>query len=267
MMNRMRHLGAITFAICCVGSAAPSSASAQVSFGIGISIGTPPPPLPVYEQPVVIGPDYIWTPGYWGWNNAAYAWHRGYWGNRIGYYGGINYGFGYFGRGYVGGGWSGGHFRYNTAVTNVNTTIVHNVYVNKTVMVNNNTTVTQVSYNGGHGGVVARPTSSELAVGRRVPMTSIQMQHERISAQDRNQLASVNHNRPHQLAVSRPFTAQSHHITAAQRIQPQDHVAQPARGTRTPPKQGQRRSPSVAPLVKKQPPPKRQLPKESPPKA
>ena len=24
--------------------------------------------LPVYEQPVIPGPGYIWTPGYWAWS-------------------------------------------------------------------------------------------------------------------------------------------------------------------------------------------------------
>jgi hypothetical protein len=30
-----------------------------------IRITTPPPPLPVYVQPVIPGPDFIWVPGYW----------------------------------------------------------------------------------------------------------------------------------------------------------------------------------------------------------
>ena len=46
------------------------------------------------------------------------------------------------GFGFIGGGWSGGVFRYNTAVVNVNTTVVRNVYVDRTVI--NNTTVIKI---------------------------------------------------------------------------------------------------------------------------
>jgi len=35
-----------------------------------------------------------------------------YWGPVVGFYGGINYGFGYFGRGYEGGRWEHDHFYY-----------------------------------------------------------------------------------------------------------------------------------------------------------
>ena len=43
----------------------------------------------------------------------------GYWGPHVGYYGGVNYGFGYMGIGFAGGVWAGGAFRYNTAVMRV----------------------------------------------------------------------------------------------------------------------------------------------------
>ena len=58
----------------------------------------------------------LWTPGYWGWGGSAFLWHEGYWGPHVGFYGGINYGFGYGGVGFFGGRWDGGHFAYNTAV-------------------------------------------------------------------------------------------------------------------------------------------------------
>src|SRR5215467_12191369 len=132
------------------------------SFGaVFISVGFAPPALPVYEQPYCPGegyiwtpgywaygpdgyywvpgtwvlapePGFLWTPGYWGWGGSAYIWHPGYWGPHIGFYGGVNYGFGYFGVGYVGGYWNAGVFNYNTAVTNVNVTTIHNTY-NQTV--------------------------------------------------------------------------------------------------------------------------------------
>jgi hypothetical protein len=49
----------------------------------------------------------------------------------VGFYGGINYGFGYRGSGFYGGRWKGGQYFYNTRVTNVNRTIIHNVYDSK----------------------------------------------------------------------------------------------------------------------------------------
>ena len=145
----------------------------------------------------------MWTPGYWGWGGSAYLWHAGYWGPRVGFYGGINYGFGYTGVGYAGGYWNRGVFSYNTAVTNVNVNVVHNTY-NRTVV--ENTSVTRVSYNGGTGGITAQPTAQErlaLSDRHRAP-TAMQVQHERLASTDRAQLASVNHGTPGVTATRRP---------------------------------------------------------------
>ena len=65
----------------------------------------------------------------------------GYWGPHVGFYGGVNYGFGYFGVGYGGGYWRGRTFFYNRSVTNIHITNVH-IY-NQTVIHNN---VNRVSY-------------------------------------------------------------------------------------------------------------------------
>src|SRR5580765_4214785 len=161
----------------------------QVAVGISVRVG--PPPLPVYAQPICPGPGYIWTPGYWawddddgyywvpgtwvvapvgmlwtpgywGWGGGFYLWHAGYWGPHVGFYGGINYGFGYGGVGFFGGEWRSGRFYYNRSVTNVSVTNVTNVY-NRTVVVNNTRTT---SFNGGTGGVEARPTAQEEAAAR-----------------------------------------------------------------------------------------------------
>src|SRR5580704_15052373 len=163
------------------------------SFGaVSVSITIAPPLLPVYSQPICPGEGYIWvpgywaygdygyywtpgtwvlapftgalwTPGYWGWGNGVYVWNEGYWGPQVGFYGGINYGFGYLGVGYAGGYWNNGSFYYNRTVNNVNTTIVHNVY-SKTII--NRSTMNRVSYNGGSGGTRARPTAAEFAAAR-----------------------------------------------------------------------------------------------------
>ena len=223
--------------------AIPSATPAQIAVGISVHIG--PPALPVYVQPVCPAPGYIWTPGYWaygpdgyywvpgtwvmaptpgllwtpgywGWFGGAYVWHVGYWGPHVGFYGGINYGFGYGGVGFVGGEWRGGAFHYNTAVTNVNTTVIHNTYVNKTV-INNNTTVNRVSYNGGTGGVTAQPTAAEQAVAREnhVAPTSLQAQHEQAARNDRNMRASVNGGRPAVAATPKPGVFHGPGVVAA----------------------------------------------------
>ena len=37
---------------------------AQAGLSVGVSITLAPPVLPVYEQPPLPAPGYIWTPGY-----------------------------------------------------------------------------------------------------------------------------------------------------------------------------------------------------------
>ena len=205
------------------------------SFGgghIGVSITIAPPVLIAYSQPVCPGEGYIWTPGYWawgddgyfwvpgtwvlapqpgllwtpgywGWGDGIYIWHAGYWGPSVGFYGGINYGFGYFGAGYEGGYWHEGHFFYNREVNNVNVTVIHNSY-NKTVI--NNNTENRVSFNGGNGGTTARPSAAEVAAEhqRRSGPTSAQMSQQRQASTNRAQFASVNHGRPEVVATPKP---------------------------------------------------------------
>ncbi len=199
--------------------------------GVFVSVRIGPPPLPVYVQPACPGDGYIWTPGYWaygpdgyywvpgtwvvapepgllwtpgywGWGSDAYIWHAGYWGPHVGFYGGINYGFGYFGAGYAGGYWHGRDFYYNRSVNNVHITNVH-VY-NRTVV--NNYTVNRVSYNGGHGGVNMRPSHEQQRWEheRHFQPTHNQIDHENGARGNREFLASVNHGRPAIAATARP---------------------------------------------------------------
>lgn len=249
-------LGAALLASVCVVSATPARVEAQLGFSI--SVGSPPPPLPFYEQPDVPGLDYmwtpgywawgpdgyfwvpgawvlaprpglLWTPGYWAWDGEAYTWYPGYWSRRVGYYGGINYGYGYFGHGYGGGRWYGPHFRYNTFVTRVNTRVIHNVYVDRTVVVDRpvDRTVTRVSYNGGRGGIVASPLASErVVIKHTIPMTTEQEQHFRVAASDRNQLAIITHGQPRQIAVVHAFSDNRRPPTF-EHVRPGDRVTQP----------------------------------------
>jgi YXWGXW repeat-containing protein len=217
-------LAAIAMAVLMI----PAPSRAQVA--VGISVGFAPPDLPVYEQPPCPGEGYVWTPGYWaydandgyywvpgtwvlapvgllwtpgywGWQNSVYVWYPGYWGPVVGFYGGINYGYGYVGTGYEGGYWNHGAFYYNRSVNNVHN--VTNVY-NKTVI--NNVTVNNVSFNGGQGGTNARPTAAQEAAAR-TPHTepvAAQVRHEQEARTNRSQFASVNHGKPGVAATERP---------------------------------------------------------------
>src|SRR5271154_7112958 len=154
-----------------------------------------------WVEPPTVG--YLWTPGYWGWGNGAYAWNGGYWGPTVGFYGGVNYGYGYGGSGYEGGYWRNNQFSYNTTVNNVDRTTFHNTY-EKTVI--NERAGASVSYNGGRGGITARPTAAEETVAREhhTPATSAQTGHQEAAGKNREMLASVNHGKPSVAATSKP---------------------------------------------------------------
>jgi hypothetical protein len=135
----------------------------------------------------------------------VYVFHPGYWGPHVGFYGGVNYGFGYGGVGFGGGRWVGGSFAYNTAVVNVNRTVIHNTYIDNTV-INRTTISNRVSFNGGAGGIQARASVQEQAYAREnhIPPTSEQQSHYQAARADRSNLASVNGGRPQNAAFSRP---------------------------------------------------------------
>jgi len=192
-----------------------------------------PPPLPEYSQPPIPDDGYLWTPGYWAWAPAGYYWvpggwvmppyqgalwtpsywgyrrghyyfYRGYWGHYIGYYGGINYGFGYGGRGYEGGYWRDNHFFYNRAVNNIRGPHINNVYVRNVTTRDNS----RVSYNG-PGGANLRPAPAEFAAMRqqRVQPMRTQVEAQHAASQNRQQFANVNRGRPAEVVSARPIQA------------------------------------------------------------
>lgn len=116
----------------------------------------------------------FWTPGYWSFAGALYVFHPGYWAPHVGYYGGINYGFGYGGVGFTGGRWVGNAFAYNKAVSNLNSNIIHNTYSETPA---GNTVVSKVSYNGGPGGIAALPTAQERAAASESHIPATPLQH------------------------------------------------------------------------------------------
>jgi hypothetical protein len=75
-MRLVRSLALSAFLAACLCPAIPV-AHAQVGFSVNIE----PPPLPVYDQPIIPGPGYLWAPGYWSWNPDIddYYWVPGTW--------------------------------------------------------------------------------------------------------------------------------------------------------------------------------------------
>jgi hypothetical protein len=67
----MRPVG--TFGLFLIAAiAGVSEASAQL-----VSITVAPPVLPVYEQPPIPDPGYMWTPGYWAWGGVKVSFNGG----------------------------------------------------------------------------------------------------------------------------------------------------------------------------------------------
>jgi WXXGXW repeat (2 copies) len=223
--------------------------SAQAQIVVGVSIRLAPPALPVYEQPPIPAAGYLWTPGYWsygdagyfwvpgvwaqppsagllwtpgywGYEGGVYGWHGGYWGPHVGFYGGVNYGFGFGGVGFAGGEWRGGVFAYNSAVANFGSVHITNVYENRTIVTENTVVnVNHVSFNGGEGiQVHASAVEMQAANERHFEATADQVQHEHFAAQDRAQLASVNQGRPATMASA---NVNAYHQVAQQHAQSQ----------------------------------------------
>ena len=193
--------------------------------GVYVSVNIAPPILPIYEQPMIPGDGYLWTPGYWAWSGDGYYWvpgawvlppfvgglwtpgywgwgdgvyifHRGYWGRHVGFYGGINYGYGYGGNGYEGGYWRGGGFYYNRSVNRVSGNI-RNVY-NRTVVNNTRIINNRTSFNGGPRGIAARATPQQAAWGREQHTAPVaaQLRQRDMASHTQSLRASVNHGAP-----------------------------------------------------------------------
>jgi hypothetical protein len=150
----------------------------------------------------------MWTPGYWGYAGAIYAFHAGYWGPHIGFYGGVNYGFGYPGA------------------------VANNVALNK------------VSYNGGPGGITAAATAQERAAAAEphIPPTALQHQLARQAAGNPAFMARANDGHPVEARLTggrptedRPPAAAAMHgaaVSAAPRVH--STVARPAHASAAP---------------------------------
>lgn len=243
-----------------VAPAASFANSAQVSVGVVVQFG--PPALPYYAQPPCPGEGYIWTPGYWAWAPAygyywvpgtwvrapfagalwtpgywawsdaddGYLWYPGYWGPVVGFYGDIDYGYGYTGYGYQGGYWNQGVFYYNRAVTRVNVTDIRNVYYKRPDIRNHS----RVSYDGGSGGIRARPDHAQLAAERERregPVREQRVQRD-YARRDPRERASRNHGAPPIAATPRAGRFRARGVVHASRAGAPYHPVRPNRGSR-----------------------------------
>ena len=202
-----------------------------------------PPALPAYDQPPIPGPGYLWTPGYWAYGRrrrrlllgarhlggapvslacfgrpaigaivgGAYAFNAGYWGPHIGFYGGIDYGYGYGGNGYAGGRWQGDQFYYNSQANNLGAARIAATYSQAVAE-----SAVRVSFNGGPGGLRVAPMQADFAAAqtRRVAPTSDQRDQARMASAQPQLRASVNRGAPPIAATARPKAFQAGAIAA-----------------------------------------------------
>ena len=223
--------------------AAPISgfiAPAQAQVAVSITAGIAPPLLPIYAQPPIPGPGYLWIPGYWAWNGDEYYWvpgywamppavdlywtppywawsdgvydfYPGYWAPTVGFYGGIDYGFGYTGVGYDGGFWRNNEFVYNPAVNNFGGANIVNAYSRPVSNPGN-----RVAFNGGKGGTIARPAPAQIAARAHAKApTAEQVRHQEMASRDPALRFNANHGQPAVAAMQRPNEFHGAHVVAA----------------------------------------------------
>jgi hypothetical protein len=145
----------------------------------------------------------LWTPPYWSRVDGGYAFHAGYWADEIGFYGGVNYGYGYAGDGYQGGRWENGAFSYNRAVNNLGSLGITNVY-DRSVTADDN--AVRVSFNGGHRGTAALPTRHQeaLAGAGHIGATAEQQKHFELASMNRSLYSKLNKGEPGVAATPHP---------------------------------------------------------------
>ena len=276
----------------CLGLALPllgSSASAQID--VSINVGTPPPPLPIYDQPPLPGygflwmpgywswddgigdyfwvpgtwvapprPGLLWTPPYWGWSRGRYLFYNGYWAPEVGYYGGINYGYGYTSAGFFGGEWRGGRYFYNRDAINIGSARIATVFSRP---ISRNLAGNRFSFNG-PGGAVIRPTPRQLVVAREahVAPTPLQLQHRLLARDDPALRARANHGRPAIGATPRAAIYRGPGIVGATAGSPTRE--RPAAAHPAPPPSAHKRPPSKPAPVPAEPPAVRPVHHEPP---
>jgi hypothetical protein len=224
-------------------------------------VNVAPPLLPVYAQPALPEEGYLWVPGFWAWREAVpdyywvpgtwvkpprsgllwtpaywsradggYVFHVGYWAEEVGFYGGIDCGYGYGGDGYQGGRWEKGSFFYNKAANNLGSLRVANVYDQA---ISSDDEAGRVSFNGGSRGTTARPTPRQEALANEphVMPTAGQQQHFELAAMDRALYSKLNHGEPGVAATSRAGVLEGPGITRSSALL--DYASEPASAVTT----------------------------------
>ncbi len=172
---------------------------------VDLSTADAPPPLLNYEQTPCPEEGYLWTPGYWNWSAAGYYWvrgawvlpprmavlwtpgywgyaggvyafHPGYWGPHVGFYGGVNYGFGYVGAGLRGALGSVIHLPTIGSCEQRRRHRHHTDTYNEAVV--NDAARRNVSYNGGPGGTMTAATMQERAAAAEPHIPPTAQQHQ-----------------------------------------------------------------------------------------
>jgi WXXGXW repeat (2 copies) len=202
-----------------------------------------PPPIPSYAQPAMPEEGYLWMPGFWArrddvrdyywvpgtwvkppragllwtppyWRRVddGYAFHDGYWAQEVGFYGGVDYGYGYTGDGYQGGRWDNGSFFYNSAANNFGSLSVAHTY-NQAMTPEDHTV--RAGFDGGKHGTKARPTAEQerLSRGTHLAPTAEQTAHFEMAAKDRSLYAKLNGGEPGIAATARAGVFVSSGIT------------------------------------------------------
>ena len=242
MRKHARLLVYVSAAALILGAAPISGfiAPAQAQVAVAITAGVAPPLLPIYAQPPIPGPGYLWIPGYWAWNGDEYYWvpgywatppavglywtppywawvdgvydfYPGYWGPTVGFYGGIDYGFGYTGVGYEGGFWRNNEFVYNRAVNNFGGANIVNAYSRPVSNPDNH-----VAFNGGKGGTIARPAPAQIAARAHAKApTAEQVRHQEMASRDPALRFKANHGQPAVAAMQRANEFHGAHVVAA----------------------------------------------------
>ena len=187
------------------------------------SMSSPRPPRPTISGPPATGTGvpagYYWIlapgvrsllrrpldPRLLGLCHNRLGFHRGFWGPHIGFYGGINYGFGYTGVGYHGGYWRGNNFYYNRSVNRVNTNITTSTTApsSSTTSTASPTTAAEAASPTDHGQPRSKPCAAREPRPCPLRSSTSAKQHK-----NRQQFYNVNRGRPAMVAAPRPIAAQ-----------------------------------------------------------
>ena len=130
-----------------------------------------------------------------------------------GFYGGIDYGYGYGGVGFEGGYWRGGVYTYNRNVVNVGLSVNAAVY-SKAVAHGGGS---QTSFNGGNGGVNAKPSPQERAFAseHHIGPTHQQHEHRQLAGKNPDLKFARNRGKPAIAATSKAGDFSKGHTFAA----------------------------------------------------